>query len=106
MKSIKYFKFKDTYGFEGLLGSYDYKLEDVRGFKFIEKKQYQGNILKLYFICFKDGEEVSFTVADFKDFNEINQCRLGFKGEKLLSWYQDACVRGYRKNDGTFVKAK
>ena len=84
MKNIKFFKYKDTQGFENLLSSYEYKLEDVKGFKFIEKKQYQGNTLKLYFICMKDAEEICFTVVDFKSFNEYHQARLGFKGNKLL----------------------
>ena len=105
MKSIKYFKYKDTSAFENLLSSYEYKLEDVAGFKFIEKKQYCGNVLKLYFICLNDGEEVCFTVVDFKNFNEYHQSRLGFKGNKLLSWCEDANVRRYKKSDGSyFVK--
>ena len=105
MKNIKYFKYKNTSAFEYLLSSYDYKFEDVKGFKFIEQKQYQGNILKLYFICLKDGEEVCFTVADFKDVHEYYQSKLGFNGDKLLSWFEDAAVRRYRKSDGSyFVK--
>ena len=102
MKSIKLFKYKGTSAFENLLSSYDYKLEDVRGFKFIEKKQYQGNNLKLYFICLHDGEEIYFTVVDFKDFHEYHQVRLGFRGEKLLSWFEDASVRMYKRSDGSY----
>ena len=105
MKSIKLFKYKDTCEFMAFLVAYGYKLNDVKGFKFIEKKQHCGNVLKLYFICLNDGEEVCFTVADFKDFNEYHQSRLGFKGDKLLSWYEDANVRRYKKSDGSyFVK--
>ena len=106
MKSIKFFRYKDMCKFEEFLSAYEYKLEDVKGFKFIEQKQYSGNVLKLYFICLKDGEEICFTVADFKSFNEINQCRLGFKGDKLLGWYEDAAVRRYKTNDGVYVLAK
>ena len=96
MKSIKCFKYLNTRKFEEFVSAYGYKLEDVKGFKFIDQKQYQGNILKIYFICFKDGEEVYFTAVDFKDFNEYNQARLGFKGDKLLEWFEDAVVRTYK----------
>ena len=96
MKSIKYFKYKDTSSFLGFVCAYGYKLEDVKGFKFVEQKQHQGNVLKLYYICFNDGEEICFTVVIFKDFNEIKQARLGFKGNKLLGWYEDASVREYK----------
>ena len=40
MKSIKYFKYINTKHFNVFLSAYGYKLEDVKGFKFIEKKQY------------------------------------------------------------------
>ena len=107
MKNIKYFKYKNTCNFEDFLSAYEYKLEDVKGFKFIGKKQYQGNILKVYFICLNDGEEVYFTVAYFKDFNEYNSVRLGFKGDKLLEWYDDAVVRAYKlKEKNEYVIAK
>ena len=85
MKSIKLFKYKDTQGFESLLSSYEYKFEDVEGFKLVEQKQCQGNILKLYYIYFNDGEEICFTVANFKDVHEYHQTKLGFKGNRLLS---------------------
>ena len=106
MKNIKYFKYWYSYDFEKFLKDYGYTLDDVKGFKFVEKKQYHGNVLKLYFICFNDGEEICFTVADFKSFNEINQSRLGFNGNKLLEWYEDANVRRYRVSEKTYVKVK
>ena len=106
MKNIKYFKYKNICKFEEFLSAYEYKLEDVKGFKFIEKKQYRGNILKLYFICLSDGEEICFTTVDFKDFNEYRQTRLGFNGDKLLGWYEDAAVRRYKTNDGNYVIVK
>ena len=96
MKNIKFFKYRNTDAFENLLSSYDYKPEDVKGFKFIEQKQYFGNVLKLYYICMEDGEEICFTVACFKSRNEYHQVRLGFRGEKLLSWFQDSAVREYK----------
>ena len=96
MKSIKYFKYKNTYNFNLFLKERNYILDDVRGFKFVEKKQYQGNVLTLYFICFNDGEEICFTVVSFKSFNEYHQARLGFKGDKLLGWFEDANVRTYK----------
>ena len=98
MKSIKCFKYKDTFKFEEFLSAYGYKLEDVRGYKFIGQKQYLGNVLKVYFICLNDGEEVYFKVVIFKDFNEYRQTRLGFNGDKLLSWYEDSVVRTYKKS--------
>ena len=39
MKNIKYFKYKDTFGFLGFIYAYEYKLEDVIGFSFSWKKQ-------------------------------------------------------------------
>ena len=106
MKNIKFFKFKNTKKFEEFLGEYGYQLEDVRGFKFIDKKQYCGNVLKSYFIYLKDGEEVYFRVVDFKSFNEYHQARLGFRGAKLEEWFEDAAVRRYKTNDGLYVTAK
>ena len=106
MKSIKCFKYKDTFKFEEFLSAYSYKLEDVRGYKFIDQKQYRGNVLKLYFICLNDGEEVYFKVVDFESFNEYRQTRLGFNGDKLLEWYEDSIVRRYKNNDGLYVIAK
>ena len=103
MKSIQCFQYKDTHKFEEFLDAYNYKLEDVKGFKFVDKKQYCGNVLKLYFICLKDGEEVYFTTVDFKSFNEYHQCCLGFKGDKLLEWFEDAAVRRYKTNDGYVI---
>ena len=99
MKNIKYFKYNNTRAFERFLTAYGYKLEDVVGFKFIEQKQYQGNILKEYSVHFKDDEHGYFKVATFKDFNEYHQCRLGFKGDKLLSWFEDSDVRRYKLKD-------
>ena len=104
MKSIKCFEYKNTYEFERFLSEYGYFLNDVKGFKFIGKKQYHGNILKLYFICLKDGEEVYFGVVDFKSWNECNQARLGFNGPKLEEWYNDAIVRRYKVKDVWGVK--
>ena len=96
MKNIKLFKYKDTKAFERLLCAYEYKLEDVIGFSFVEQKQYNNNILKEYCVHFKDGERGYFRVVCFKDFNEYHQSRLGFKGDKLLSWFEDADIREYK----------
>ena len=84
MKNIKYFEYKNTFNFMGFVCAYGYKLEDVKGFKFGWKKQYRGNILKVYQIYFNDGEYEYFKVVYFSSFNEYHQCRLGFKGDKLL----------------------
>ena len=99
MKNIKYFKYKDTCNFIGFVTAYGYKLEDVIGFSFIGKKQYRGNVLKVYSIWFKDCEEEYFKVVNFKSFNEYHQSRLGFNGDKLLRWYEDADIRTYQNND-------
>ena len=96
MKSIKLFKYKDSCEFMAFLVAYGYKLEDVKGFSLAEKRQYRGNVLKIYNIRFKDGEYEYFQEATFKDFNEYHQCRLGFKGDKLLSWFEDSDVRRYK----------
>ena len=99
MKSIKYFEYKNMLEFEKFLNAYCYKIENVKGFKFGWKEQYHNNILKTYEIYFNDGEYEYFKVAYFKSWNECNQCRLGFKGDKLLSWYEDANVRHYKVKD-------
>ena len=96
MKNIKYFKYKNTSNFLGFIGSYDYKLDDVKVLSFVGKKQYHGNILKTYNVYFKDGEYEYFKVVYFKNFNEYRQSRLGFNGDKLLRWYEDADVREYK----------
>ena len=98
MKNIKYFKYKDTFGFLGFVYAYEYKPEDVIGFSFGWKKQYRGNVLKVYEIYFKDGEYEYFKEVIFKDFNECRQSRLGFNGNKLLRWYEEADIRSYKRN--------
>ena len=99
MKNIKYFKYKDTYEFGKFLDSYGYRLWEVKGFSYAGKKQYRYNVLKLYRITFNDGEYEYFKIVYFKSFNELNQSRLGFKGDKLLEWYEDANVRKYKVKD-------
>ena len=96
MKSIKYFKYLDTKQFNAFLAAYGYKLDDVKGFSFDEKKQYRGNILTIYNIHFNDGEYEYFKVVYFKSFNEYRQSCLGFNGDKLLDWWEDADVRRYK----------
>ena len=83
-KSIKYFKYKNTYEFEKLLREHGYRLEEVDGFSVVGKKQYRGNILKVYSVWFNDYSEDYFKVVYFKSLNECNRSRLGFNGNKLL----------------------
>ena len=99
MKNIKYFKYINTKQFSVFLKEYGYTLDDVKGFSFSDKKQYHNNILKTYNIYFKDGEYEYFKVVYFKSFNEYHQCGLGFNGEKLLEWYQDANIIKYKVKD-------
>ena len=99
MKNIKYFKYNNTAAFKDFLSAYGYHLENVKGFSFDEKEQYRGNILKVYLVHFDDGEYEYFKVVSFESFNEYHQSRLGFNGEKLLDWYQDADVRMYKVKD-------
>ena len=84
MKNIKYFKYNNTNKFLAFLVAYGYKLDDVKGFSFSGKQQYRGNVLKIYNIHFNDGEYEYFKVVCFRSFNEYYECKLGFKGEKLL----------------------
>ena len=96
MKNIKFFKYKNTSNFLGFIGSYDYKLDDVKGFSFDEQKQCNGNVLKWYKIHFNDGECEYFRVVIFKSRNEYYQTKLGFSSNKLISWFEDADVREYK----------
>ena len=99
MKNIKCFQYRNMREFERFLDSYDYWIEDVIGFSYIGQKQYNGNILKEYFIYFKDGEKEYFRIVYFKSFNEYHQSRLGFNGDKLLEWFESASVRWYKVKD-------
>ena len=84
MKSIKYFKYKNTYEFEKFLSAARKRLDDVEGFSVIGSKHYRGNILKVYSIWFKDCSEEYFKEVSFKSLNESQKSRLGFNGDKLL----------------------
>ena len=93
MKSIKLFKYINKEKFNIFLNAYGYTLDDVKGFSLAEKRQYRGNVLKIYHINFKDGEYEYFKVVCFRSFNEYYQSKLGFNGNKLLVWYEDANIR-------------
>ena len=104
MKNIKCFKYKNTYNFKKFLSAYGYKLDNVKGFSVVGKRYYHGNILKVYFIHFNDGEKEYFKVAYFKSLNECNQARLSFNCIKLSGWYSSAYVRWYKVKDVWGVK--
>ena len=104
MKNIKWFQYKKTYHFEQFLSSYGYILEDVKGFSFAGQRQCKGNIFKIYNVHFNDGEYEYFKVIIFKDFNEYRQSRLGFNGNKLLEWYENANIVEYKLKDIWGVK--
>ena len=99
MKNIKYFKYKNTFAFEKFLCEYGYWVENIAGFKYGWKEQYHGNILKVYYVYFNDGEYELFRVLYFKSFNEYRQARLGFNINKLLMWYDDANIVKYKADD-------
>ena len=101
MKSIKSFKHFGKRCFKYFLKDCGRPLEDVKGFSFAKRKQYRGNVLKTYSIKFKDGKKEYFKAAYFKDFNEYHQSSLGFKGNKLLRWWEDSDVKAYKKCNET-----
>ena len=99
MKKIKYFMYKNTYEYEKFLNAYGYRPEDVKGFSVVGSKHYHGNVLKVYSIWFKDYNEEYFKEVSFKSLNESQRSRLGFNGNKLLDWYENANVRLYKVKD-------
>ena len=103
MKNIKQFKYWYSYEFEKCLKDYGYAIDDVKGFNVSSVKRYHGNILKTYIIYVYDGESIYFSVVYFKSFNEYNQSWLGFNGEKLLNWYQNAIIKLYKLN-GEYIR--
>ena len=98
MKNIKWFKYKNTCEFQDFLNSYDYKLEDVKGFSFDERKQCRGNVLTWYCIHFNDGEKEYFKAVIFESLNEYNQARFGYSCSKLVEWYENADISDYKDN--------
>ena len=96
MKSIKSFKYINENNFNIFLNEYGYTLDDVVGFSLSERKQYRGNVLKIYNIHFNDGEYEYFKVVCFESSNEYHQSRLGFNGDRLLNWWENANIRMYK----------
>ena len=104
MKNIKCFKYWYSYEFEKVLKDYGYTIDDVKGFSVSSIKRYNGNILKTYKVYVFDGESVYFSIVYFKSFNECNQCRLGLKGDKLLTWYQISQIKHYKLGNEYIIK--
>ena len=105
MKNIKLFKHISTNTFSEFVISYGYNLADVVGYSLVDKEQYHGNKLITYAIYFNDDEYEYFKVVYFKDFNEYKQTFLGFNGNKLLEWYENANLIWYKwKNE--FIRVK
>ena len=96
MKSIKCFKYINENNFNIFLNEYGYTLDDVVGFSLYDKQQYRNNILKTYVIYFSDHDHAFFKVAIFESFNEYRQSALGFNGNKLLEWWENANIRMYK----------
>ena len=99
MKSIKYFKYWYSYEFEKFLKDFGYTIDDVEGFSVSNIKRYSGNILKTYEVHVYDGENVYFSIAYFKSFDDYNKAWLGFSGSKMLEWYQKAIIKLYKINN-------
>ena len=66
MKSIKYFNYKNTLGFETFLKDCGYEINDVEGFSLVATKPYYNDILKVYEVYFKDGQYFYFKKVVFK----------------------------------------
>ena len=96
MKNIKYFKYLNKKSFNVFLKDYGYKLDDVKGFSVSAIHHYHGNIFKSYIIYFKDDGLACFKVVCFKSFNEYHQSKLGFNGNTLLEWWEDANIKAYK----------
>ena len=96
MNNIKRFKYINTKQFNVFLNEYNYKLDDVKGYSLSYKRCYRGNILKQYIIYLSDHDHIFFSVVYFKSYNEYRQSALGFNGDRLLSWYNDANIRKYK----------
>ena len=96
MKNIKCFKYWYSYEFERCLKGHGYTLDDVKGYSVSDVRRYHGNVLKIYIIYVHGGESVYFSVVYFKSFNEYNQSRLGFNGNKLLMWCQISKIKHYK----------
>ena len=99
MKNIKLFKHWYSFDFEKCLKDYGYTLEDVKGFNVSSVKRYRGNILKTYIVYVYDGESIYFSVVYFKSFNDYNKAWLGFNGNKLKEWYENAIIKFYKLNN-------
>ena len=92
MKEIKNFKYINTHIFSEYVDGYGYDLADAVGYSLFDKKQYRGNIFKTYVIYFNDHDHTYFKVVYFKSLNEYRQSVLGFCGNKLLRWFQNANI--------------
>ena len=100
MKSIKCFEYKNMRTFELFLTKRKRWFKDITGFSLAKKEHYQGNILKEYFIHFKNGEKETFKVVYFKGFNEYMGSQWGHMGSKLLSWFEESDIKWWKTNDG------
>ena len=96
MKNIKFFKYKSTTKFTNFLNDYRRKPEDVVGFSLDDQKHCCGNTFKEYCVYFSDGAHGFFRVVIFKSFHEYHQARLGFKGNKLFDWFEEADIREHK----------
>ena len=103
MKNFKLFEFRKTPMFELFLIKKKCWLEEIVGFSLGLQTQYQGNILKEYFIHFKNKKKESFKVVYFKNYHDYATSQYGHMGKKLLSWFECANVRYCKTKDGDYV---
>lgn len=96
MKSIKSFKYAKYSAFEKFLKDCGYTINDVVGYSINDTQQYHGNVFKEYVIYFSDHDNVYFKAAVFKDFHEYHQSRLGFNGNRLFDWWEDADIKTHK----------
>lgn len=78
--NMKKFKYLNDNSFIKFLKEYNYSISDIISINLDSKNCCHGAVFKAYLVSFKDGEELYFNVAVFKDFNRLDEARLGFLG--------------------------
>ena len=92
---IKYFKYINNINFKDFIYKRGYKLDDVKAFYLVTKKQYRNVILKVYTLHFVKGGFACFSVVKFKDYDHLLKTSLGLNGDHVLYWYQKSDIKEY-----------